>query len=312
MNKLMLCMISLFLTINAHAQEKIIQENIIKSYIERIQLLSNVSGSYTKNRNLSGPAKDLYNKQKSENKISMMWDLVGVLNAQNLVDFAFANNEIYIHDIYIPNIERKEQPSDTESFYSGSTFVLRDNIRNKIITKEWEKTTPIIDGYNPLFLGMMFYVNNYNNNYYQLITDNGIGVPPNLYQVNYYENKVENISQENINQRNYVKITATDKYFEKTNEYCVAWLDPSLGYLVNKLEVRGIVKKELRHTYETTENMNIKINNRNVWIPKKAMIKEFYSNNIIEGMEIPLSEICIELKKISIGDGDKKIIRIAQ
>ncbi len=79
-----------------------------------------------------------------------------------------------------------------------------------------------------------------------------------------------------------------------------------MGYLVRKMEVRGVEKDEMKYTYETTEFQHVSVNGRDIWIAKEAVIKEFYSDRMAEGMEVPLSVITIRLNDVTFGDGGRK------
>ncbi len=213
-----LCSFAVLATLNAHAAEGIEPERIIGIYKERIGFVSNSSGSYTMIRELSDPAKTLYAKQKSEKNVSKMWDLLDILPSETRVDFAYSGDEFYSHTIYNPDPERNEQPRDTESYYRGNTVTIRDNVGNTTDTRN-RRSKSRHRRHNPLFLGMMYYSDDRNLNYTQLITEDGIGVPPNLYQVDYFEKKGKVFSEEMIDGRNCLKIKASDTYFDKAKMY---------------------------------------------------------------------------------------------
>ncbi len=310
MNRI-LCAISVLITLNAYVAKGIEPERIIDMYKERLGLVSDASGSYTMTRGLSEPAQALYARQKSEKNVSKMWELLDVLPSETRVDFAYNGDEYYSHTVYKPDPERNEAPRDTECVCQGNTVTVRDAIKNTVSTRNRDDTGPVIDGHNPLFLGMMYYPDDRNLNYRQLVTEDGIGVPPNLYRVDYFEDMGKDFSEEMLDGRKCLKIKASDKYFEKAKMYCVAWLDPLMGYLVRKMEVRGVEKNEMKNSYETTEFQRVSVNGRDMWIAKEAVMKELYSDRLVEGMEAPLSVVTIRLNDVAFGDGGNKIKKIA-
>ena len=67
----------------------------------------------------------------------------------------------------------------------------------------------------------------------------------------------------------------------------------------------------MKNTYETTEFQRVSVNGRDMWIAKEAVIREFYSDRVVEGMEVPLSVVTIRLNEVTFGDGGRKIKKIA-